>query len=325
MRRGSPVNVLILSCGTRNKIVQYFKKELAGFGSVVAADCSKLAPALYEADRHYIVPRIDSDDYLDAILEICRENNIRAVLSLIDPELSFLARHRELFLENGVFPIVSDFDVVEMCFDKYEMARFLKAHGYPTARTYISKEDFFSDLEAGVIAYPVFVKPRKGSASIGTQEVTSSGEIDLLFEKSDDLIIQEFMDGPELGADVYVDMITGEPVSIFVKKKLKMRAGETDKSVSVKDANLFHLIADFVRKAGLRGILDIDIFCVNGEYYFSEVNPRFGGGYPHAHECGVNMVRMILNNVRGVRNKPAIGEYQEGVYMMKYSEVVILP
>lgn len=319
------MNVLILSCGTRNKIVQYFKKELAGLGSVIAADCSKLAPALYEADRHYIVPRIESDDYLDAILEICRENNIRAVLSLIDPELSFLARHRELFLENGVFPIVSDFDVVEMCFDKYEMARFLKAHGYPTARTYISKEDFFSDLEAGVIAYPVFVKPRKGSASIGTQEVTSAGEIDLLFEKSDDLIIQEFMDDPELGADVYVDMITGEPVSIFVKKKLKMRAGETDKSVSVKDANLFHLIADFVRKAGLRGILDIDIFCVNGEYYFSEVNPRFGGGYPHAHECGVNMVRMILNNVRGVRNKPAIGEYQEGVYMMKYSEVVILP
>lgn len=169
MGRGSPVNVLILSCGTRNKIVQYFKKELAGLGSVIAADCSKLAPALYEADRHYIVPRIESDDYLDAILEICRENNIRAVLSLIDPELSFLARHRELFLENGVFPIVSDFDVVEMCFDKYEMARFLKAHGYPTARTYISKEDFFSDLEAGVITYPVFVKPRKGSASIGTR------------------------------------------------------------------------------------------------------------------------------------------------------------
>lgn len=98
------MNVLILSCGTRNKIVQYFKKELAGLGSVIAADCSKLAPALYEADRHHIVPRIESDDYLDAILEICRENNIRAVLSLIDPELSFLARHRELFLENGVFP-----------------------------------------------------------------------------------------------------------------------------------------------------------------------------------------------------------------------------
>ena len=319
------LNVLLLSCGTRNKIIQYFKRELAGRGLVIATDCSKLAPALYEADRHYIVPRIDSDDYLDVVLEICRENKIRAVLSLIDPELSILAKHRELFLENGILPVVSDYEVVELCLDKYEMARFLKEHGYLTARTYISKEEFYADVQAGVISYPVFVKPRKGSASIGTHRVTSEEELELLFRRFDDLIIQEFMDGAELGADVYVDMITGEPVSIFVKKKLKMRAGETDKSVSVKDANLFHLIADFVRKAGLRGILDIDIFCVNGEYYFSEVNPRFGGGYPHAHECGVNMVRMILNNVRGVRNKPAIGEYQEGVYMMKYSEVVILP
>jgi carbamoyl-phosphate synthase large subunit len=317
------LNVLLLSCGTRNKIIQYFKRELAGRGLVIATDCSKLAPALYEADRHYIVPRIDSDDYLDVVLEICRENKIRAVLSLIDPELSILAKHRELFLENGILPVVSDYEVVELCLDKYEMARFLKEHGYLTARTYISKEEFYADVQAGVISYPVFVKPRKGSASIGTHRVTSEEELELLFRRFDDLIIQEFMDGAELGADVYVDMITGEPVSIFVKKKLKMRAGETDKSVSFKDDALFRLIVDFVKKVGLRGIIDMDIFQVGGDYYISEVNPRFGGGYPHAHECGVNAVAMILNNIQGVQNVEAIGEYEQNVYMMKYGEILI--
>ncbi len=65
------INILILSCGTRNKIVQYFKKELAGKGQVMATDCSKLAPALYDADKYFIVPRIDEEGYIDIILSIC--------------------------------------------------------------------------------------------------------------------------------------------------------------------------------------------------------------------------------------------------------------
>ena len=86
------INILILSCGTRNKIVQYFKKELTGRGLVIAADSSYLAPALYEADKHFIVPRITDDGYLNTILTICKENNVKAILSLIDPELSKIGR-----------------------------------------------------------------------------------------------------------------------------------------------------------------------------------------------------------------------------------------
>lgn len=317
------LNVLILSCGTRNKIVQYFKRELAGRGLIVATDCSDLAPALYEADRHYVVPRIDTDGYLNAVLRICEENGIKIVLSLIDPELSLLAKNRGLFLEMGVLPVVSDFDVVELCFDKYRMACFLTANGFRTARTYDSREEFYSDVDAGLLYYPVFVKPRKGSASANTYVVQSKEELDLLFDRFDDLIIQELMTGREYGADVYVDMITGQVVSVFTKEKLKMRAGETDKSVSVVDEALSQLIVDYVSRLGLRGVVDIDIFSTNGDYYISEVNPRFGGGYPHAHECGVNIVSMILNNAQGIPNSPQMCAYEQDVYMMKFNEVLI--
>src|SRR5690625_3483714 len=119
------VNILILSCGTRNKIVQYFKKELAGRGIVVAADSSELAPALYEADKHYIVPRVDQEGYLDRIFSICKENKIKGILSLIDPELNVLAKHKNEFIEIGVTPIVSDIEVIETCFDKYKMFEYL--------------------------------------------------------------------------------------------------------------------------------------------------------------------------------------------------------
>ena len=317
------MNVLILSCGTRNKIVQYFKKELAGKGLVMATDCSELAPALYEADKHFIVPRMDDEGYLDIILSICKEHAIKAVLSLIDPELSLLAKHKQEFLDIGTVPIVSDYETVEMCFDKYRMYQFLVQNGFKTIRSYVDKEVFYKDVNSGVIDYPVFVKPVRGSASINISKVGSREEIELLFSRFDNLMIQEFMDGTEYGADVYIDMISGEPVAIFTKVKLKMRAGETDKAISVKDYKLFDLIKDLVKVAGFRGIIDIDIFEVNGEYYISEVNPRFGGGYPHAYECGVNVPAMIINNINGKANQDVNGQFDENVYMMKYNEVLV--
>lgn len=318
------INILILSCGTRNKIVQYFKRELEGKGQVMATDCSPLAPALYDADKYFIVPRMDEEGYLDVILSICKENNIHAVLSLIDPELSLLAENKDAFLNIGTIPIVSDYNVVELSFDKYEMYKFLVENGFKTIRSYIDKEEFFRDVEKGIIDYPVFVKPVKGSASININKVWSKDEIDLLFKEHDNLMIQEFMDGTEYGADTYIDMISKEPVAIFTKKKIKMRAGETDKSVSIKDEKLFALIKEFVKKAGFSGIIDIDIFKVNDEYYISEVNPRFGGGYPHGYEAGVNIPKMIIENIAGNINKDTIGEFEEDIYMMKYNEIRII-
>ena len=318
------LNILILSCGTRNKIVQYFKKELAGRGHVMTTDCSEMAPALQEADKQFIVPRVDEPEYLDVILSICKENNIKAVLSLIDPELSILAKHKQTFLDIGTLPIVSESDIVDMCFDKYKMFEFLIQNGFKTVNSYIDKEVFYSDVEVGIISYPVFVKPVKGSASVNISKVISQEEVEQLFNRFDNLMIQELMNGKEYGVDVYIDMLSQEPTAIFIKEKIKMRAGETDKSASVKDEKLLRLIEDFVEKAGFIGIIDIDIFEVNGEYYISEVNPRFGGGYPHAHECGVNVPKMIINNLDGKTNENAIGEYEEEVYMMKFNEIEIL-
>mgnify|MGYP000113900049 FL=1 len=116
-------------------------------------------------------------------------------------------------------------------------------------------------------------------------------------------MIQEFLDGQEIGADVYIDMVSGEVVSIFTKKKIVMRAGETDKAVSFKDEKLMELINQFVSVSGYRGQIDIDIFDVNGEYFISEVNPRFGGGYPHAYESGADHMKLIINNLEGKANK----------------------
>ena len=317
------MNILILSAGTRNKIVQYFVKTLNGTGEVIATDMSNLAPAIYEADKYYIVPKMTAPEYLDVVLEICKKEEITGVLSLIDPELSLLAENREKFEAIGTTVIGSSYTLCEMSLDKFQMYSWLETHGYRCAKSYMDKEAFFADVDAGVITYPVFVKPARGSASISISKVYDRETVELLFAHEDGLMIQEFLDGQEIGADVYIDMVSREVVSIFTKKKLKMRAGETDKAVSFKDEKLFALIERFVKDAGYNGQIDIDIFDMNDEYYISEVNPRFGGGYPHAFESGADHMKLIVNNLKGKANECVIGQYENGTYMMKYNEVLI--
>ena len=317
------VNVLILSAGTRNKIVQYFRKTLGGKGTVVATDMSTLAPAIYEADKYYIVPRMTDPGYVDVILDICKKERITGVLSLIDPELSLLAEHKADFEALGTTVIGSSYALCEMSLDKFEMHNWLMEHGYKCAKSYMDKSAFYADVDAGLISYPVFVKPARGSASISISKVYDRETVELLFAHDEGLMIQEFLDGQEIGADVYIDMVSHEVVSIFTKKKLKMRAGETDKAVSFKDEKLFALIERFVKETGYNGQIDIDIFDVGGAYFISEVNPRFGGGYPHAYESGADHMNLIVNNLEGNANDSVIGRYEDGIYMMKYVEVMV--
>lgn len=317
------MNILILSCGTRNKIVQYVKRELAGSGKVIATDMSPNAPALYEADGYYLVPRITEPGYAELILDICKKESINGVFSLIDPELSLLAEHEEEFKRLGVTIIGSSYELCERTLDKWKMYEWLSDHGYVCAKSYVEKEKFYKDIDAGRISYPVFVKPVRGSASIAISKVDDKETVDLLFDHSEGLLIQEYLKGQEIGVDCYIDMISGELISVFSKKKLVMRAGETDKGVSFKDPKLFELVERFVKESGFRGQIDIDIFDCDGTYYISEVNPRFGGGYPHAYEAGVNHMKYIVRNLEGKTNVPEIGKYEEGIVMMKYNEIMI--
>ena len=318
------MRILILSCGTRNKVVQYFKDAVGAQGKVIATDCSQYAPALYDADSYYIVPRMTEPGYIDEIITICKNERIDGVLSLIDPELSLLAQYKKSFEAIGTTVIGSSYELCEMALDKWAMYNWLTEHGYRCAKTYVQFSVFQQALADGEVKFPVFVKPRFGSASLHISKAEDMETAAFLFQHQPDMIIQEFLNGQEIGADVYTDMLSGRVVAAFTKNKLVMRAGETDKAISFKDEQLFALISRFVEESGYRAQIDMDIFKIGDAYYISEVNPRFGGGYPHAYECGVKTPQMIVNNLSGQQNVPSVGEYRSDVVMMKYNELKTL-
>ena len=295
--RGIKVNILFCSVGRRAELLKNFKKSLRERVKIVATDNTSIAPALYFADKAYIVPKIYTDGYIDLILDICKKEAIQAVTTLIDPEIELLAKNRSKFKSIGVEVLAPYEQTAKLCYDKFKMYEYLKFNGIATPRTFGDLDSFNVALSSGNISFPVFVKPRTGSGSVGARRIANISELSFDIKENPSLIIQECMNGLDLDADVYVDTISHKPISVFSKKKLSTTIGGANKTISFKDAALFETIKEIINKFEFNGPIDMDFFHQDGKYYLSEINPRFGGGYLHAHGAGVDFVQLIENNI----------------------------
>ena len=92
----------------------------------------------------------------------------------------------------------------------------------------------------------------------------------------------------------------GKNVGVSVKQKLAMRAGETDKAVTVDLPEVREMGRKIGEALGHIGNLDVDIMQrADGAYCVLELNPRFGGGFPFSYEAGVNLPKAIIQWVKG--------------------------
>ena len=314
------------SVGRRGELMKFFRKSMEAGSHIIATDNSPYAPALYFADRQYLVPRINAPEYIGTILDICKKEHINAVTTFIDPEIMLLAENRERFKAIGVEVLAPYTETAKLCFDKYEMYKYLRSKGVRTPRTWGTYQELMKAVNDGEVSFPVFVKPRTGSGSVGARKICDSEALHAAFEQDPGLIAQELMTGEgcfDLDADVYVDTISHKPVAIFSKKKISTTIGGANKTISFKDDKLFRFAEEALSHFRFNGPIDADFFYKDGEYYLSEVNPRFGGAYLHAYGAGVDFIKLIENNLKGRANESIIGQYEEGVVMMMYDSVVI--
>lgn len=289
---------------------------------IIATDMQLSAPALQVADVKIQVPSVYSSDYVDITLDICKKFEVSVVISLNDLELPILAENKKLFEANGIRLIVSDPEVIAICFDKYRTSKWVESIGLKSPKTYISLDDVKLALHKGEMSYPIFMKPRWGSGSIGLETVTGNEELGVVYDflkkrikksilaaasvDDESIIIQEKLTGREFGLDVMNDL-TGNNVAVSVKHKLAMRAGETDKAVTVDIPEVREIGTRIGKALKHVGNLDVDVMQrENGDYCVLELNPRFGGGFPFSYEAGVNMPRAIIDWVKGNKVDPAI-------------------
>lgn len=327
-------NILFTCAGRRNYLINYFKEALQGNGQVLAADSQLSAPALVDADVAIQVPSIYSKDYIEKLKELVRSHNINAIISLNDLELPILAKHRDEIEQLGAKVIISSPRVIDIAFDKWKTFNFFKEIGVDTPKTYITLSDAQNSLAKGELEFPLVIKPRWGSASIAIDIVENEEELQLAYQlqrlkiqksilkdaSSEDIeksiLIQEKINGDEYGIDILNDF-EGKHYGSFIRKKMSMRSGETDKAISVINGKFSKIAKTIAEHTKHIGNMDCDFFVSNDKVYYLEMNPRFGGGYPFSHEAGINTPAIYLSWLNGENSVDKYNNFTEGLMFSK--------
>lgn len=327
------MNILITSAGRRSYFINYFKDVLRDCGLVFASN-SEHSPALLAADHFVISPSIYSEEYISFLLNYCEKHKIEAIISLFDIDLPVLSKAKSIFRSRGIEVIVSEYEITQICNDKIRTFEFLVANGFDTPKVFFNPESACAEIALGNLCFPVVVKPRWGMGSIGIYVADDEGELRILYKKVQkkvvesylkyesqvapdcSVIIQELMKGQEYGLDVINDL-KQDYVCTFVKKKLAMRAGETDQAVTV-DCSILRDVGKKISET-LKHIacLDVDCFMLDNKPFVLELNCRFGGGYPFSHLAGANIPLAIVQWLKGQMPPPELFKIEYGVVAAK--------
>lgn len=328
------MNILLTSVGRRTYMVEYFKEALKGQGKVYVSNSVKTY-TMEHADGFLVSPLIYDSNYIDVLIQYCKENEIAAIVPLFDIDIPVLARNRELFRQAGVKLIVASTEVADKCNDKWLTYCGLKDMGLAQPETFISREEAKVQLAQNNIHFPLILKPRWGCGSIGIMEACNETEMDVLYQKlykeifdsylkyesnadqANCIVIQQKIDGQEYGLDVFNDL-NGCLATVVAKKKIAMRAGETDVAEIVAREPFMGVATILSEKLHHVGNLDVDVFLApDNRIFVLEMNARFGGQYPFSHLAGVNFPKQIVKWLRGEGNDSSLLNAEVGVRSCK--------
>jgi carbamoyl-phosphate synthase large subunit len=334
------MNVLLTCAGRRNYLVGYFREALAGRGQVFAADVNPDAAALQESDLGFAVPPVADPQYVDALIAICQRHRVGLLIPLSDLELPFLAGERDRFADIGTRAVISSPRVIDLCWDKWASFDFLRRCHLAAPATFLDLAEARQALRAGEVQFPLVVKPRWGTASIGICCTEDEEDLAAAYrllgrhlsrtslaqagaaDPARSILVQEHLEGQEHGLDVINDL-NGDYVATLVRRKLAMRAGETERAVTVASEELETAGRTIGQQLGHVGLLDCDVFVGEKGVVVLEMNPRFGGGYPFSHVAGANLPACLVAWARGERLDPGWLSVQPNVTASKCDRLVV--
>jgi carbamoyl-phosphate synthase large subunit len=315
------LTVLFTSAGRRNQLVACFRESAESLHlrlRVLAVDMyPHMSPACHQADQAFRVNACGDPEYIQQLLEICGDHKVDLIVPTIDPELSVLSRHRSEFARVGARVVVSSLFVAELAQDKFQTISTLKSAGVSTPRT-LRLSEYLAD--PSILPDPVIVKPNSGSGSRGIIRPRSPSE--LAFLKNAEYIVQEFWQGIEYTVNMFFDL-KGQLRCVIPHRRLEVRSGEVSKG---RTERIETLIEASRRMApvliGAQGPLCFQaIVRPDGSYCVFEINARFGGGYPLAHQAGGRFAQWLLEELEG-REVPALDDWEPGVTMLRFDTAV---
>ena len=311
------------SIGRRVSLVKIIKEVFPDV-YIIGGDCIKTAPALNSVNKSYELPYNIDEHYARTVLEICRKERVNVVIPLIDTELEIYAKFFESFKEAGIFLMVSDKQAIRVTLDKLETFHYYRDSTFLDLPFTALLQHYDSRLFS---SKKIILKPKRGSSGAGIH-IIDKGKVNALSEllKLDRLnyIAQEYID---FDAEVTVDAFVYENkvVEMCQRKRLKVRGGEVEQAITIKDRKITQIVESMVETISFRGVINIQIMIKNDQYFLGEVNARFGGGFPLSYYAGANLIEHLHINING-KQAPRYGtrRYKEGFCMLRYDDAVYI-
>ncbi|AIJ04931.1 hypothetical protein JH146_0080 [Methanocaldococcus bathoardescens] len=249
-----------------------------------------------------IPPAIEEKKYINTLVEIITSESIDLLIPIIDIELEIISQNINI-LNKYTNVLISPYETIIICNDKYETYKFFSRIGVPTPKTLllntINDFDFdqiIQDLYSAGIDFPIIVKPRKGVSSRNVYEIYNKDELCLL-RRVNEPIIQEKVEGQEYTIDVFSD--GKKVVSVVPRKRIEVRSGISYKGQTVKDPELIDYAKKIVEELKIIGPANIQCFKNEDDVKFIEINPRFSGSLPLTIAAGVNTPLFALKMIAG--------------------------
>jgi len=318
-------NLLISSCGRRVQLVECFRQSARELGMefrVVGCDLEPgRSAAARVADKFFALPRCSAPEFVPTMLDLCQREEIHLVVPTIDPELPLLSRHHEDFKRQGTAVAISAPTVVDMAADKLLTGEWLREAGIPTPRTCSVAA---ARREMQELPFPVMLKPVRGSASIGARLIRDAIEVyDRIYD--DGYLVQECISGQEYTVNLYFELAGGALRCAIPHRRIETRAGEVSKGETVRHEGLLAIARKIgAALVGARGCVCFQaIEREDGGLFVTDLNARFGGGYPLAHFAGATFCRWMLEEVAG-RACSTGNDWEAGVTMLRYDAAVFV-
>lgn len=287
------MKILFTSVGRRVELMQAFRSAAQRIGEelvIYGADITESAPALFFCDRTVLVPRICDESYIPTLKDICREENIDALIPTIDTDLLLLAENREKFGRTKV--VISAPDKVRLCRDKRLTADYFNSVGLKSPKP-------VDDIRKYDQGFPAFIKPKDGSSSIFAYKAETAEELAAFSKQVPDYIIQPFVEGTEYTVDMLCDL-KGRPVFITPRVRLAVRAGEVLKTRIEQNETIIEEMKRLALDFKPRGQITVQLIRdKDGCDWYIEINPRFGGGAPLSIKAGADSAEMLIRIIRG--------------------------
>jgi carbamoyl-phosphate synthase large subunit len=308
------VVVLFTCAGQRVDIVTAFGRAGA---TTLAVDLDPLSPALYAADRHALVPPVSDPGYLGALHALVELHDVRLVVPLADLDHRLLAAHRDAL--GGALVLLPPPETIALCEDKYLAHRFFEERGLPTPPTWLPGE-----LPAGV-RFPVLVKARRGFGSRHIHRAADRRELDFFLGHAQvESMVQQVCPGEEFSIDVLCDT-DGRCLGAVPRTMILSKGGESIRGMSIRDMELVEHGRRVAEALGIVGPANVQCFREpDGSLPVTDVNPRFGGGFPLPTAAGSRFPELALALAAGERPEPRLGDFRDGVVMTRYFDQFVL-